>query len=256
MPRFRQGYRALLVLLACLGALAAVILVFPVLRLLGEVPAQSLRDKVQIAWFRCFLVTLGVRVSRRGQWSPNAPLWVANHISWLDIVVLGAQAPLTFIAKQDVAGWPIFGFLASRTGSLFIRRGDPEDTKRVGERMTWLLRQGRTLLLFPEGTSSSGESVLRFHPRLFHPAKRAGVAVQPIALDYKDKAGEIVPFIGDASFLPHLLAVLTIPRISVELSFGAEIDSEHLNRDELAHCARQTVVDCLGTPGVRRRRVA
>ncbi|QJD28970.1 lysophospholipid acyltransferase family protein [Methylococcus geothermalis] len=253
MPRFRQAYRAFLVALACLGGMAAVVLLFPPLRILGENRAQALRDRVQMAWFRSFLLILGVHVERRGQWNPDAPLWVANHISWLDIVVIGAQAPLTFISKQDVAGWPVFGFLASRTGTLFLRRGDREDTQRVGERMTWLLRQRRTLLLFPEGTSSSGEGVLRFHPRLFQPAKRACVAVQPIALAYRGSAGEIVPFVGEASFLPHLLRMLMMPRTVVELSFGPAIDSEHLNRDELAHAARRTVVDCLGKTEVRRQ---
>ncbi|QXP85297.1 lysophospholipid acyltransferase family protein [Methylococcus sp. ANG] len=253
MPRFRQAYRAILVAAACLGGMAAVVLLFPPLRVLGENRAQSLRDRVQMAWFRSFLLILGVHVERRGRWNPNAPLWVANHISWLDIVVIGAQAPLTFISKQDVAGWPVFGFLASRTGTLFLRRGDRDDTQRLGERMTWLLRQRRTLLLFPEGTSSNGETVLRFHPRLFQPAKRAGVAVQPVALAYRGEAGKIAPFVGEASFLPHLLQMLRVPRTLAELSFGAAIDSEHLNRDELAHAARQTVVGCLGKAEARRQ---
>ncbi|MDD2769492.1 MAG: lysophospholipid acyltransferase family protein [Methylococcus sp.] len=253
MPRFRQVYRALLILLACLGAIAAVVLLFPLLRVLGEGRAQAIRDKVQIAWFRSFLVILGVRVCRSGLWNTAAPLWASNHISWLDIVVLGAQSPLTFISKQDVAGWPVFGFLASRTGTLFIRRGDREDTQRVSERMTWLLRQRRTLLLFPEGTSSSGETVLRFHPRLFQPAKRAGIAVQPIALAYRGEGSDAVPFIGDASFLPHLLAVLMIPRLTVELSFGTAIDSEHASRDDLAQTARQIVIDCLGKSEAQRQ---
>ncbi|MGI2324567.1 MULTISPECIES: lysophospholipid acyltransferase family protein [unclassified Methylococcus] len=255
MPRFRQAYRAVLVTAACLGGMAAVVLLFPPLRALGENRAQCLRDRVQMAWFRTLLLILGVHVERRGRWNPDAPLWVANHISWLDIVVIGAQAPLTFISKQDVAGWPVFGFLARRTGTLFLRRGDREDTQRLGERMTWLLRQKRTLLLFPEGTSSSGETVLRFHPRLFQPAKRAGVAVQPVALAYRGDAGKIAPFVGEAAFLPHLLRMLGIPRTVAELSFGLAIDSEHLNRDELAHAARQTVVGCLGK-GETRRQVA
>jgi 1-acyl-sn-glycerol-3-phosphate acyltransferase len=253
MPRFRQAYRAFLVALACLGGIAAAVLLFPPLRVLGEGRAQALRDRVQMAWFRSFLLILGVRVERRGRWRTGAPLWVANHISWLDIVVIGAQAPLTFISKQDVAGWPVFGFLASRTGTLFLRRGDREDTQRVGERMTWLLRQKRTLLLFPEGTSSSGETVLRFHPRLFQPAKRAGVAVQPIALAYRGEAGKIAPFVGEASFLPHLLRMLRVPQTVAELSFGPPIDSELLNRDELAQAARQTIVDCLGKTEARRQ---
>lgn len=256
MHRLRRVYRAALVVIACLAGLAAVIFLFPLFRPLGETRAQRCRDRVQVFWFRRLLVILGVYVCRRGRAEARPCLWAANHVSWLDIVVLGSEGPVTFVAKQDVAEWPLFGFLARRTGTLFLRRGDREDTLRVGESMTWLLRQGRTLVLFPEGTSSRGESVLRFHPRLFQPARLAGVPVQPVALGYRGEAREVIPFVGDASFLPHLFSVLILARIPVELRYETTIQGDNMTRDELARRARQAIVDGLGTSAAMQRQVA
>jgi 1-acyl-sn-glycerol-3-phosphate acyltransferase len=245
-----------LVIIACLAGLVVVVFLFPPARLLGETTAQCYRDRVQVFWFRCLLVILGVHVCRHGRAETRPSLWVANHVSWLDIVVLGSEAPVTFVAKQDVAEWPLFGFLARRIGTLFLRRGDRENTLRVSESMTWLLRQGRTLVLFPEGTSSRGECVLRFHPRLFQPAKLAGVPVQPVALGYMGEARRVIPFIGDASFLPHLLRILTLASIPVELRYETTIQVGDMTRDELARRARQAIVEGLGASAAARRHVA
>lgn len=256
MCRLRQLRRAVLVIIACLAGLLAVVFLFPLSQPLGEARTRHFRDQVQVLWFRCLLFILGVHVCRHGRASVRPCLWVANHISWLDIVVLGSEGPVTFVAKQDVAEWPLFGFLARRTGTLFLRRGDREDTLKVSESMVRMLRQERTVVLFPEGTSSRGESVLRFHSRLFQPAKLAGVPVQPVALAYRGEARRVVPFVGEASFLPHLLSVLMLARIPVELRYETTIQIHNATRDELARQARQAIVRGLGDSAETRRQAA
>ncbi|MBK8184609.1 MAG: 1-acyl-sn-glycerol-3-phosphate acyltransferase [Candidatus Competibacteraceae bacterium] len=94
-------------------------------------------------------------------------LFVANHISWLDIFCIAAVCPTHFLAKRDVAAWPLFGWLCRRAGTAFIQRGRSDGATEAIEQLVWRLRRGERVLVFPEGTSTIGESVRRFHPRLF-----------------------------------------------------------------------------------------
>jgi 1-acyl-sn-glycerol-3-phosphate acyltransferase len=259
MRRFRQWSRAALIGLMFATGLAAVGLVFPVLRCLPVSPARRLEGAIQVAWYRGLRRILGVSVGISGRPCHDAVLWVSNHVSWLDIVLLGSCRPLTFVAKNEVGTWPLVGFLAKGTGTLLVRRGDLASSGLVADRMTWLLRQGRVVALFPEGTSSIGAAVLRFHARLFGPAVRVGARVQPVAIRYHGAGCNHVPFVGEDTFLPHLWRLLAEPRIAVELSFCAPVAASGKGRDELAVLTRSHVVSALGSqptvslvPGLRR----
>src|SRR5690606_5405027 len=113
-------------------------------------------------WFRAVLFALGVHRHVRGQPAPGPVLVAANHISWLDIVVLGAEVGAGFVSKSEVAGWPLLGWLARQGGTLFIHRGRHDSAERIAHDMTHRLLQGRRLLFFPEGTTSDGGHVMRF----------------------------------------------------------------------------------------------
>lgn len=246
MRRFLQWSRAALIGLMFAAGMAAVGLLFPVFRCLPLSPARRLEGAVQVAWYRGLLSILGVKVRVSGSPCADAVLWVSNHVSWLDIVLLGACRPLTFVAKREVGNWPLVGFLAKGTGTLLVRRGDLSSSGLVADRMTWLLRQGQAVALFPEGTSSTGATVLRFHARLFGPAVRVGARVQPVAIRYYGAGSEHVPFVGEDDFLPHLWRLIGERRIAVALSFCPPVAASGKARDELAVLTRSHVVSELG----------
>jgi 1-acyl-sn-glycerol-3-phosphate acyltransferase len=243
------------------AGMAAVGLVFPLFRCLPVLHARRLEGSIQVAWYRGLLSVLGVNVRVSGRPCHDSVLWVSNHISWLDIVLLGACRPLTFVAKAEVGTWPLVGSLAKGTGTLLVRRGDLASSRLIADRMIWLLRQGHAVALFPEGTSSTGAAVLRFHARLFGPAVRVGARVQAVAIRYYGAGRDHVPFVGDDDFLPHLWRLLGERRIAAELTFCPPVAASGMGRDELAVLTRSHVVSALGgdtaddlVPGLRRNR--
>jgi 1-acyl-sn-glycerol-3-phosphate acyltransferase len=163
-------------------------------------------------------------------------LFVANHISWLDIFCICAVCPSHFLAKREVADWPLFGWLAQRAGTAFIHRGSQNGAGDAGAEIAWRLRQGERMVIFPEGTSTLGEKVKRFYPRLFQAAILARCPVQAIALRYPHSQGvnPVVPFIGDDEFVSHLWRLLGERCIVVELTFSEPLQSNGQSRDSLA----------------------
>ena len=186
---------------------------------------------------------LGVRVRASGVAHAGAALFVANHISWLDIFCIAAVCPTHFLAKQDVAAWPLFGWLCRRAGTAFIRRGGDNGAAEAMEQLAWRLRQGQRVLVFPEGTSTAGETVRRFYPRLFQAALLARCPVQAIALRYPHPEGinPAVPFVGDDELLPHLWRLLGEPAMVAELHFGIVRLPPHSSRDALAQLTRAEI---------------
>lgn len=254
MRRLRQWFKAFQILLMFAAGLAAAALLFPVCDGLRTKRAIQVREWIQVAWYRGLSRVLNVRVRRLGSPAEDAALWVGNHISWLDIVVLGAECPLTFVAKSEVGDWPVVGFLARRTGTLLVRRGDPSSSRQAAESMAWLLRQRRKVMLFPEGTSGNGEEVLRFHARLFQPAVLVGGKVQSVGLAYRGEARRKAPFIGEDEFLPHLWQLLAEREIAIDLVFCEAVAADHLSRDRLAQETRLRIVEALdaGHPSPNR----
>lgn len=167
---------------------------------------------------RIDLWLLGLRLRRHGQAMTDPGIVVANHCSWLDILVLGATGPVTFVSKADVAGWPGIGLLARGTGTMFITR-DPRHAVEQRDELAARLASGELMLFFPEGTSSDGIRILPFKPALFEslfgPGLRERLKVQPASVRYHAPSGRDPRFhawFGDMDFGPHLLSVLAAPR--------------------------------------------
>jgi len=244
MRAARRGFKAARVAGMFVWGVAATGLAWPLLDLcLGRRAARP-KEAIRRHWCHAVCRILNVEVETLGSPGPDTRLWVANHISWLDIIVLGARHPLLFVAKEEVAGWPVMGYLARRLGTLFVRRGDAEQTAAIAEQMAWQLRQGRQLMLFPEGTTTCGERVLRFHAKLLHPAQLAHAPVQAIALEYQDEARAAAPFVGDDDFLPHLLRILALDRVPLRVHYCQPLPAG-LHRDALAQTTRKQVVAAL-----------
>ncbi|MDB9692311.1 1-acyl-sn-glycerol-3-phosphate acyltransferase, partial [Acinetobacter baumannii] len=151
---------------------------------------------------------------------PREPaLWVSNHISWLDIAVLGSGARVFFLAKAEIEKWPILGNLAKGGGTLFIKRGSGDSIK-IREQITEFLKQNIPVLFFPEATTTDGHSVKRVHGRLLGAAIEAQRPVQVCLICYVNRHGEldtVAPFIGEMSFVEHIQRVLEMPKVTAHL---------------------------------------
>ncbi|HEY2468063.1 MAG TPA: lysophospholipid acyltransferase family protein [Terracidiphilus sp.] len=167
------------------------------------------------------LRSMDVRCDVEGQ-IPAHGLVVANHLSYLDIVVLSAVMPCFFVAKAEVGRWPYFGKAARVGGTLFLDRSSVASAEKVSGMIRERLNLPIPVLLFPEGTSTDG-TMRRFHGRLFEPAIRAEAPVTAVSIRYVTSDGtperELCWF-GDASFGPHLLETLRMPAFRAELHFG------------------------------------
>ncbi|HYW91461.1 MAG TPA: lysophospholipid acyltransferase family protein [Gammaproteobacteria bacterium] len=226
------------------------LLVLPLVRRLPLRVAVPVRQHLVQRWLRQLLAVLGVRLEVAGAAVRGPLLLVANHVSWLDVAVIGAVRPGCFVAKSEVGGWPLIGWLARRAGTLFVARGVGEANRVVADTMTFQLRRGESVVLFPEGTTGTGETVGRFHARFYQAALRAGVPVQPAALRYAD--GPSVAFVGEEAFVANLLRLLRMPRIHARLNLCAPLALAGLDRRALAETSREAVCTALAREGDRQ----
>lgn len=175
----------------------------------------QVRDTVR-RWYHRMLRILGVEVEVIGTLPherDGAVIMIANHISWIDIPLIGSLTPVNFLSKAEVASWPLIGPVAARIGTLFIARGSG-DTERVMQDMARHLQRNLSVLFFPEGTTTEGNKVRRFHKKLFKVAEVQPVTVCPLFIRY-EVDGDInpVPFVGNVSFGSHLWRLLGHGRI-------------------------------------------
>ncbi|EPG41700.1 lysophospholipid acyltransferase family protein [Acinetobacter colistiniresistens] len=151
---------------------------------------------------------------------PREPaLWVSNHVSWLDVAVLGSGARIFFLAKAEVEKWPIVGNLAKGGGTLFIKRGSG-DSVRIREQIAEFLKQDIPVLFFPEATTTDGSKVKKVHGRLLGAAIEAQRPVQICVICYVNQQGQldlVAPFIGEMSFAEHVQRVLEMPKVTAHL---------------------------------------
>ena len=168
------------------------------------------------------LERLGIRCHVEGT-PPARGLLVSNHLGYLDIVILSAATPCFFVSKREIAGWPFFGWAARSAGTIFLDRTSHASAASVARQIAERLQLPVPVLLFPEGTSTDGHHVLRFHTRLFEPAVAAGAPVTAAALRYETSNGvaeKDVCWFGDDAFLPHLWRTLCAPGFTARVRFG------------------------------------
>ncbi len=184
------------------------------------------RDRRVQAWARTMLTRLGVELEIAGRPAAKGPmLLVANHISWLDIVVLHAACQCRFVSKADVKRWPLVGGLASGAGTLYVERESRRDAVRVLHDMAQALREGDILAVFPEGTTGDGNSVLPFHASLIQAAISVDAPVQAVALQFIDgrcgRPSQGVRYMGDESLLGSIWRTLCARELHAVVEFGA-----------------------------------
>jgi 1-acyl-sn-glycerol-3-phosphate acyltransferase len=190
--------------------------------------------KVAQLWQRFVCRLIGIRVTVVGRPAEERPLLLlSNHNSWLDIPILASVAPVSFIAKQEVASWPVVGFLARTQRTVFVDRNSRQATGEHANEVAGRLSKGDIMVLFAEGTSSDGNKVLPFRSALVGAAQRAisdggAATVQPVAIAYPRMLGlplgrqhrPLVAWYGGASLAPHLKRILSEGGVDVTVVFG------------------------------------
>lgn len=220
--------------------------------LLGLTPSRDTRQRL-CRWFLKRLArTLPYRVRLTGELPDQPMLWVANHMSWSDIPLLGMLQPLTFLAKAEIRQWPIVGWLTTEAGTQFIQRGSG-DSAALSQQLAGDLAQGRSLLIFPEGTTTDGTSLRTFHSRLLACAIDTGVPVQPVAIRYlrNGEPDPVAPFIGDDDLLSHLFRLFAEDVAEVEIQLLPPLQSQGTQRNPLARSCHSAIAEALYGPAMQ-----
>lgn len=210
-----------------------------------------------VGWWSAKLVRIvGLRVVVEGAPPPEgqAAMVAANHVSWLDIFVVSGACPTRFIAKSEIRDWPAAGWIAERAGTIFIRRHLRRDTARINALVHEALANGDCVGLFPEGTTSEGEAVRKFHSSLFEAAVANAAAVHPCAIRYERADGTLcreVAYVGELSFMQSLGLAIRQHGAVARVIFGETIATGGLDRREVARRAFDEVARLL--PPARHR---
>ena len=175
-------------------------------------------------------------------------LWVCNHISWLDILLIAGQHTVDFIAKIEVGQWPVIGAVVKKTGTILIHRENKFQTYRSLPKLQDRLRSGSSIIVFPEGTTTTGLSTLPFKPMLYQAAIRENAMIQPVALQYFDVDGavtEAVAFVGDESFISSFRRILKQPKTTVVMHFLPVLRASEYHRKQLADLNQKAINNTL-----------
>jgi 1-acyl-sn-glycerol-3-phosphate acyltransferase len=174
---------------------------------------------------------------------PSSGLIVSNHLSYLDILFFASQMPCIFVSKAEVLSWPMFGVLARCGGTIFVERGRGAVLDSVTSQMRSALGMGVPVVLFPEGTSTDGSTVLNFFPALFEAAVQARAPIFPSAISYELAGGREVDlcYYGDITFGPHLLSALARRDVHARIAFAEEA-AHYSDRKSAARASREQVI--------------
>ncbi len=201
-------------------------------------------------WSQHTLEILGIRVLHETSLAQieqsAAPLmFVANHVSWVDALIIQSIQPSIFVAKSEVKHWPIVGSIATACGVVFVDRGSPSSARRMVDDVSSALHHGYCVAGFPEGTSSEGSTVSLFHANLFEAAIHPHIQVQPLAIRYTNpNTGALclkAAFIGDIGFVQSLHQVMTSTGIHAKVHAGALLSPQGHSRRTLAHLSHRSV---------------
>jgi 1-acyl-sn-glycerol-3-phosphate acyltransferase len=211
--KLRAVFRLLRVALHLSGGLLTVALVYP---FCGEASRLSLKQR----WSIRLLCILGISHQTGGE-PPQHGLVMSNHISFVDVFAINAWMPSSFVAKDDVRHWPLIGWLASHTDTLFLERGSRSAAQRAREHMVEHLQAGKRVVVFPEGTTSNGDGVLPFHSAMFQAAIDAAVTVTPLAVHYIGTDGTrsyAAAFVGETTLIECFWSIACADGITITTS--------------------------------------
>ena len=191
--------------------------------------------------------SFGVKVVQVERVPQYHGLWVSNHVSWMDIPVVGTVSPAFFLSKAEIGEWPVFGKLAKAGGTLFIERGSG-DAGSVADQITTFLKDGFSVIFFPEATTTSGKKIKRIHGTLLQSAIDAGVPVQPIVIAYVNNDGtlsEALPYFGKLTMKESIKRVLDSRDVCAYVLPLESINPEGKTKSELTNLLQKRMQDGL-----------
>lgn len=213
---------------------------------------QATRDKLIRWWSKGVLWRFNIKVVTFGQppsLAQENSMILANHISWIDIYALNSVIPVRFIAKSDINNWPVFGYLARKSGTIFINRTSRKDTARIVDKTAESLLNGNNVAFFPEGTTTDGTTLGHFKSSLVQAAIEANVALKPLAIRYPNPDGSTntrLAYAGETTMAESMMQALITKQPIVELHFLPNIDSHSGNRQVITQKAYTAIADALG----------
>jgi 1-acyl-sn-glycerol-3-phosphate acyltransferase len=213
--------------------------------------AQQLAHKRRWSQRLLSILAVSLREQRVSRKLPERCMLVVNHISWLDVFVIDARFPATFIAKSEIREWPLVGWLSSLVGTLYIERGKRSAARHARQAVARELERGVLIAVFPEGITTYGRGLERFHAALFQPALDAAATLQPVALRYLDAGGrhtDAAGYVGDTTLLESVWSIVSTRRIVVELNLLEPISAGTQTRRSLADQAEAAIAAVLGVP--------
>lgn len=214
-------------------------------RFLNDACRQWLKQR----WSRQLLEILAVRLDSGFHGVARGSLIVANHVSWLDVFALNAARPMAFVAKSEVRAWPLAGWLAANTDTMFLRRERRGHTREINGRIAAELAAAKDIAVFPEGTTTDGTRLLPFHGALLQSAIDSGRPVQPVALAYFDATGRpstAPAYAGDTTLAECLAEIIACRSLTVRLRPTPPIDPGGRDRREIATMAHGAIAYRLG----------
>lgn len=215
-----------------------------------RLPSGERLDHRMIRWWQGGLMRVfGFKLKRVGEPRREATLFVANHCSWLDITLLHSQRAVCFVAKAEIAHWPVIGWLASRGGTIYHQRGSNDSLARVAQTMIDRLNVGLGVGVFPEGGTGEVDKVRTFHARIFQTCYDANVPAQPVALRYVrgEQAAKAVAFRAKEAFFPNFLRLLGEPATTAEVHFLDPVPlATEGGRKRMAEASRRAIILALG----------
>lgn len=206
--------------------------------------SERTRRKIRARWSRQLLRMLGIELQAGGPLPRPGQLLVSNHISWVDVFVINAISPLSFVCKDEIRSWPVLGWLVARNDTVFIRRSSRSSAGEVRRQLVGSLACGRSVMVFPEGTTTDGRSMLPFRAAMFQAAIDAGRPVKPVRLSYLDHAGELsdaTTFIGDTTFWQSVCRIARAPRTLARVELLPPLPTGGQTRRDLALTAHTRI---------------
>jgi 1-acyl-sn-glycerol-3-phosphate acyltransferase len=209
------------------------------------------RNSLPVFFYRMILWLITIKVEYEGniEKSKRCNLFVSNHLSYLDIPILGSQFPLKFVAKSEVKNWPIFGFLSRLAGTVFIKRARSESLLQKNK-IFKLLSERKKILIFPEATTSDGNRVLSFKSNVFAAVENQNFFIQPLVIIYSEIYGmpinrwlrPIIAWYGDMDLTPHLLILKSLKSIQAKIIYLEPVNSKDFaNRKDLSKYIEQKI---------------
>lgn len=195
-------------------------------------------------WVKDLVKSLNVVLDIEGEPVPQGNMLVANHVSWVDTVILNHAEPLAFVSRHDVEDWPFIGTFTKRMGSVYVDRSNKFQAYRCLPNLQSKIRSGRSVMVFPESTTSDGTSLLPFYGMFLEAAVREKCLVQPVALMYTDEYGNRLreaAYAGDDTFGETLVRILKHKKVYARIKFLEPYDASVFGRKELLKMSRQAI---------------